>query len=376
MPSLYIEPEDIAYIRAAVAKADWREIGGLGIIDLLEDGTPVVRHMRLLEQTISSSEVDWADNAQADYLTWLYTPVDQGGAGFTGSNYGLYSWHSHGSMSTFYSNTDEDFITKMGLTVPWIFSSIYNKKGESRHRCDVFQGVSDLCPAVTDGHIYWEDKGVNLYILEHPDAAPWVAQIEKAESEYEAMIKVLEKEHNTLLKSLEDSLKEATKSAGVEAVARMEADYKEFVTLPPTKTWTKSSGPGSTATGSKSADSMASTNGGVKNVGNGDDKGKNDDADTGSGSDLGQPGDGVDEGDIRVMKWYRVWDASIETVYYLQLSKIIPDMDLILLEDIEDDVLALLREDEVHMLACRDNLHDLANQLDPDLNSYGTSRYS
>lgn len=351
MPELFIEPEDFGYIEAAVDKADWREIGGFGVVVQDDVGNPIVRHMRLLKQEISSGEVSFDDDAHIDYLEWLYTPEDQGGAGFNAESYGIYSWHSHGRMSTFYSSTDDDFIKRMGLTVPWIFSSIFNNKGEFKHRLDIFKDVEEICPVI-DGSILYVGDTCKLTVLPILGTAPIRQNIKEVEDSYNEYFETLEKERDEVIKKLEKELEEVSKSLLGGAKDRMKADYDEFVT---------------TAVYKSSGYNNGWPRNGSSSNGKPSDKDKEDkesekksDA-TGAGSEsvhrhrsLVEHGGDGSEND-RSVTLYKCYDMTTGAVIWYKIEDLLNDMDAILLEDIPEDVLAGLTEADQMILAVRDN---------------------
>lgn len=370
MPELFIEADDYAYIKACVKEASFREVGGLAIVEANEAGG-IVRHNRLLKQEVSSGEVEWDPEAHADYLEWLYTPVDQGGAGFTGESYGLYSWHSHGNMGTFWSNTDEDFIQKVGLSVPWIFSSVFNNKGESRHRLDVFQGVSAVCPLLA-GHnrIYW-DKA-DLIVLARDESEPFLKELEDCEAVYketidklDADLKALRSERDKTLKEIRERLTQAEKGFHSDIEDKVKADFKEYVK---TSSWTSTSHGNPTSGSHKN--SHTTSGGGSKSGSNGSSgkkkgghQGNGSAPATGSGNghqDVITEAELIAElgGNFRESLWVRCYDKDRMCVITYQLKDVIKDMDLIPLEEIDELIMGQLREDEIAMLANRDMLSD------------------
>jgi hypothetical protein len=351
LPSLQITASDFAYIRSAVKEASPKEIGGLGVV-VVEDGVPIIRHMRLLKQKISSSEVDWGDlgEAHSEYLTWLYTPVEDGGAGFDGESYGIYSWHSHGSMGVFWSGTDEHFISGVGTSVPWVFSSVYNNKGESKHRLDVFPRTSTLGCELLDGvtdertQISWKGDNVKLWILyEDPVSEELEAlelaldlQIDAVKKEAEEKIAKLEAEAAEVLKPMKGLLRETQEAVAKEAEERLKEDFKKYVEVPK---------PGYTIHSSR-------TNGSSKGSG-----AKSDPKETkGASTSLVKTGgsEGVKKGLEAINRHFRCYNIETKEYGWRAVKSIVLDERLILCEEppmeflnqIDHEIAVILNERE------------------------------
>ena len=340
LPELFIGNRDFQFIRAAIKQADWREVGGLGVVVLEKDedgrSIPVVKHLRLLRQTISASEVDWHPNAHAEYLEWLYTPESDGGAGFTENQYGVYSWHSHGTMGTFFSGTDVDFINKTGLTVPWIFSSVFNTKGESNHRLDVFgEAITNMCPALTEQHIYW-DKA-KLTVLADVESAPYLDLLDEIDENMEKKIKAIREEAEEAAKEVKSKLGELTKVSMESVVETVKAEFKEFVKVysyhggPNVPKGQHHLPPGST--------SQSQQNGGSPKQ----QQNKNSTSNK-RGSKRGKK---EDEGNnFRDKLHYPVYDTAVKCLTEMTLRQILFDDTVILTEDLPAEILQKLTEDE------------------------------
>ncbi len=387
---LFISADDYAYIQAAVKRADSKEVGGLGVVEIIRDDEGnvshgVVRHMRLLRQEVSSSEVDWDDAAHAEWLEWLYTPEDQDGAGWTESEYGLYSWHSHGSMSTFYSGTDEDFIKKVGRSVPYVFSSVFNNRNQSTHRLDVFTGLSLACPLVSDSaQVTWKDA--NLTVIPTHDVQPILDEMQAVEArideqikiieaarderikeikdEAEAQIKPLKEEKTEQLKAFREVLKDSNEEIYKSARDRMNEDWKEFVK----HSFGGFNRNGGKSTGNSRPASSPSSQGSSGASGNGN-GGRSGNAGSAGGTASGgsstatAPGaEDQKESDpaekLRKHNWYQCYDSDLAMIANFSLADIIKDMQLILMEEIPDDILGQLKEEEIHMIASRPSRDD------------------
>lgn len=239
-PMLTIPAETYTYIKACVKKAGKSEVGGLGIIVVDEDGYPFVAHHRLLKQKVSSGEVEWDESAHSDYLEWLYKPEEDGGAGFDGNEYGLYSWHSHGHMSTFYSNTDEDFIRRVGFTAPYIFSSVFNTNSAANHRLDAFIKVEVPLIENERTQITWKD--CQLYVQEGEDVRPLLIKIGDIEERFDAAVKALKEEKDAEVSGLRKELTELQKGNVKQVEDEVDADFDKYVELPKSysnPTWPK-----------------------------------------------------------------------------------------------------------------------------------------
>jgi hypothetical protein len=387
-PELHIEAADFAYIRAAVNKANSREVGGLGII-AIEDGKATVRHMRLLKQTISSGEVEWDDDAHPEYLTWLYTPAEDGGAGFEGETYGLYSWHSHGNMSVFWSGTDEDFIRRVGFTVPYIFSSVFNTKGDIKNRLDVWSEIK--CEMLAESkrqQITWGHDQVNLNIIPHPDALPIADEAMEKELEIALKIDEIEKEFNAKKVELEKELKDhidPLRLALTEIHKKLQNDVKDevdehfklFV-----KTYYYAQGHGRntrSAGGSTSPKQLTtgatdnqsphrptspgkSTNGAKPNEKQAD-KGKESATSTATKERAVTDGDDIT---FRDTLFYRGYDTTAKVTGTFTLQQILNDDDIVLCQEVPEQVRAQLNDSEVAKLDLRKTYEEYLSELIAD----------
>ena len=241
MINLHITEEDYSVIDQAVKRAGSSEVGGIGVI-ITEDDQSRVIHMRLPEQEVSSGEVDWQDEGISDYLNWLHTPVEKGGAGFNPEgSYGIFSWHSHGNMGVFWSTTDEDFIEKVSLTAPFIFSSVFNTKGESKHRLDVLTDFSEQCDLVKEPTAvtfssadliicYGEKASEILNELDEKEVAHRKI-ISELERDLTENIKSLRAEHDKETEALNTILKNINKDVADRAKERLDEEWTKNVTV-------------------------------------------------------------------------------------------------------------------------------------------------
>ncbi len=378
-PVLSIDANDYTYIKACVKKAGNSEVGGLGIIVLDDNGYPCVAHHRLLKQEVSSASVDWDETAHSDYLEWLYTPEEEGGAGFTGNSYGLYSWHSHGNMSTYYSGTDEDFIRRVGQTAPYIFSSVFNVTGSVAHRLDVFATLEDKCPILNGKEqITWKD--CNLFVVESEETSPVVVKITDIEESFKEAIEKMKAERDAALKGLREELTTLQKGVVKEISAQVDEDFKTYVKMSrPTSGWNKhqpGGGAGNKSTtknGNSSSSPKALTPGSHKQESGSGDKGK----DATSASDATE-GDG---GVIRTAIFahlkgiiVRAYDTTACKWGEFSLADILADDDLVPATDIPQSIIEALPDEYALPLVLRPTHEEW---LDETVKSYGsTIRYS
>ena len=109
------------------------EISGLGKISKYKDGF-LVEKVKLIEQTVSMANT----NLDAEGLGKLYHEIIQEEGSL--ANWKLW-WHSHASMPTFWSQTDEEAIEGFDNETPnnnWFISTVFNHKMDWKARLDVF----------------------------------------------------------------------------------------------------------------------------------------------------------------------------------------------------------------------------------------------
>lgn len=373
MPQLWIAAEDYAYIRAAVKKASPKEVGGLGVV-VIEDGRAIIRHQRLLEQTISASEVDWGDlgEAHAEYLTWLYTPVEDGGAGFDGERYGIYSWHSHGTMGVFWSATDENFIEGVGSSVPWVFSSVFNVRNESKHRLDVFAKSNDLGCELLDNEkptqISWKSDGACHLFIEYDEETNNLvdelekleeakdASIEKMKEVLEQAIKDEEENFKAKTKAMRERLAESGKTTNEVADALMKHDYDKYVknsyvvyhpkahtNQPMGQRWNRN---GTNGTNTQQA------------AGDSDSKGK----DQGVGSETEKE---LNDADLRIAlnRFYRGYDTKKKVHSAFKLTEVALCEDIVLHSEVHTQVLQALPGEVALAIAVRPTYQEWVSEV-------------
>lgn len=107
------------------------EVGCFGYATLHPDDKIVyVDHIFLVPQESDSSQVDFIETGLAYAIEQAIKDDRLDDLKFC--------IHSHGHHGAFWSSTDEDMIAKMGRTTDWFASVIFNKKGETAGRIDVF----------------------------------------------------------------------------------------------------------------------------------------------------------------------------------------------------------------------------------------------
>jgi len=125
--TLYIDPVCAKKIKYWTEAATG-EVSGLGIVEE-ENGKTVVREVFILDQEASGSETELKPEAVAKLMTDLMQEgKDPGKLKFW--------WHSHVDMGCFWSGTDDECAET--LSNEFAFSTVVNKRGESRTRLDIY----------------------------------------------------------------------------------------------------------------------------------------------------------------------------------------------------------------------------------------------
>ena len=142
------------------------EIAAFGYITARDDGYMLVDELFLVPQEVSGAEVDFV----TDGLPFAINKAIADGR----IEDLRFCVHSHVNMQAAFSSVDQDMIEKVGKSgpIPWFVSAIFNKKGSTACRLDVFEtGIPGL------SHI----NNVELDIL--PESAAFVnnARIEEIE---------------------------------------------------------------------------------------------------------------------------------------------------------------------------------------------------
>ena len=108
------------------------EVSGLGLVeDRGEDF--FISHVFLLKQRCTDYGTELEESSIAELMVKLEgMGVDSGRLRFW--------WHSHGSMQTFWSNTDDNTIEGLANGAYFI-SSVFNKRGDVKSRIDLFEPI-------------------------------------------------------------------------------------------------------------------------------------------------------------------------------------------------------------------------------------------
>lgn len=130
--ALKIEVDNAAhnYVTECVRLAEG-EIGGIGYVELVQPGLFYISDFVLLPQEASWASVDFDDKS---YIAEITKAAENGK-----EDQLRVSWHSHGTMDTYFSGTDDQGIKEYkALGMPWLLSLVFNKKGDIAHRVDIF----------------------------------------------------------------------------------------------------------------------------------------------------------------------------------------------------------------------------------------------
>lgn len=208
MIEVHISLSDMLLINEAMKKADDNEIGGFGTIMYTDEGVPYVNHLYIPKQTISGSEVDWGMDGVLDFINFLNEQGDM-------REYrGIFSWHSHNNMGCFWSSTDEKFIALAGSEgVPYVFSAVFNNKGDSLTRLDVFPKTN--CGLIEAGYIQveYDDDSTNLNVYESKKITERRAEVDEIKEAMDAEIKAIEDAREKEIEEVENSFSEDIEAA-------------------------------------------------------------------------------------------------------------------------------------------------------------------
>jgi hypothetical protein len=121
-----IEEKIHAYVRSVDS-----EIAGMGKVRVKGEDTIIVEDVMIYEQTVSGATADLSPQAIAKWQSALVK------AGGSPKHWRLW-WHSHDTMSAFFSTRDTDTID--GSTeADWLVSLVVNKKRERQARVDLYR---------------------------------------------------------------------------------------------------------------------------------------------------------------------------------------------------------------------------------------------
>lgn len=114
------------------------EIAAWGYVTPTDDGDFFVDHVFLVPQEVSATGVDFVKEGMP-YAVKQAIKDDR-------LNDLRFCWHSHVNMQVGFSSIDEGMISDIckGGTLPWFISVIFNKRGETNGRIDLFKhGISE-----------------------------------------------------------------------------------------------------------------------------------------------------------------------------------------------------------------------------------------
>lgn len=115
------------------------EIAAFGYIEPNDEGDLYVDEIFLVPQIISGAEVDFFTHG----LPYAVQKATEEGK----IDKLRFCIHSHVNFGTSFSTTDDDMISKVGAgsLTPWFVSAVFNKKGDTNCRLDIFgRGLNDL----------------------------------------------------------------------------------------------------------------------------------------------------------------------------------------------------------------------------------------
>lgn len=128
------------------------EVGGFGFVTIDDKDRLVWHETFLVDQDVSGSSVDFTDTGIAQAVEYA---AERGV--LDDPNHIWLWWHSHNTMSVYWSQTDEGGITALRASgVPYMISIVGNHKLESKLRIDVFD-----VPLI--GHATFDDVKLVAY---------------------------------------------------------------------------------------------------------------------------------------------------------------------------------------------------------------------
>lgn len=131
-----------------------KEVAAFGYVEPFTN-CMYVHELFLVPQTVSGSSVDFMEEG-------LPYAVEKAKAENRLEEL-RFCVHSHVNMSTFWSATDASMIRAMdnGI-IPWFVSAVFNKKGETAGRIDIFSidGLPAITPFHFDVDVTWEARAV------------------------------------------------------------------------------------------------------------------------------------------------------------------------------------------------------------------------
>jgi hypothetical protein len=137
------------------------EVGGFGFVTIDDQGRLVWHETFLVDQDVSGSSVDFTDTGIAQAIEYA---AERGV--LDDPDFIWLWWHSHNTMATYWSSTDEGGIGALRQSgVPYMISIVGNHRLEHKLRIDVFN-----VPLI--GHATFDD----VKLAAHPDE-DWAQEI-------------------------------------------------------------------------------------------------------------------------------------------------------------------------------------------------------
>lgn len=106
------------------------EISGFGKVERI-NGELRITDVRIFEQEVTGGSTDLDMDDIAKFL------IEENKKGEDVSKYKLW-WHSHNTMSAYFSGTDTSTIAELGKSFDWLISIVGNHKEEFESRIDIF----------------------------------------------------------------------------------------------------------------------------------------------------------------------------------------------------------------------------------------------
>ena len=126
MNTLYFKSDALTKM-LGYAQAAIEEVSGVGIVEKI-DGVLMVTEVYLLEQECTSMTTEIDSGALGKLMLWLVKQGKEAGLKLW--------WHSHGSMDTFWSRTDNNTARIISKT-SWAFRAVINKSGKVKISADI-----------------------------------------------------------------------------------------------------------------------------------------------------------------------------------------------------------------------------------------------
>ncbi len=175
---IYLHGEREAYLQGAIGRCPKEfsyEVGGVGRLEIDEDGYIELGDPVILKQEVSGGDCDF-QAAITDWLgTWTPESLEQ-----EMPNASFYMWHSHNTMGTFWSSQDEEWISNYigeGLLV----SLVGNHKSDWKCRVDT---------VISKGGIYYHHKMPCSFHVYHDPRPTYIDAAKKAVKERKKVVTI------------------------------------------------------------------------------------------------------------------------------------------------------------------------------------------